>query len=103
MSIIHSYPPPSANCGHVSIGPAKSNWVPLTVTFFGNRPVIKLSYFGMSLLRFFRRAIEKNYCVYPALDTDPLLENIRNMPEFQVIRKTAVTCYEKFGATLGLQ
>jgi hypothetical protein len=54
-------------------------------------------------LRQLRRAIERNYCAYPALDTDPLLANIRNTPEFQAIRKTAVACYEKFGATHPLQ
>jgi tetratricopeptide (TPR) repeat protein len=54
-------------------------------------------------LRQLRRAIERNYCAYPALDTDPLLENIRNTPEFQVMRQTAVTRYEKFAATHGLQ
>jgi TolB-like protein len=56
-----------------------------------------------SALRQLRRAIERNYCVYPVLDTDPLLENIRNTPEFQAIRRTAIGCYEKFGAAHGLQ
>jgi TolB-like protein len=54
-------------------------------------------------LRQLRRAIEKNYCVYPALDTDPLLEHIRSTPEFQEMRKAAVSCHEKFAATHGLQ
>ncbi len=53
-------------------------------------------------LRQLRRAIENNYCAYPALDTDPLLENIRNTPEFQEIRKAAGSCYQKFAATHGL-
>ncbi|MBZ5500410.1 MAG: protein kinase [Acidobacteriia bacterium] len=54
-------------------------------------------------LRQLRRAIEKNYCAYPALGTDPLLENVRNTPEFQEIHKAAASCYTKFAATHGFQ
>jgi tetratricopeptide (TPR) repeat protein len=56
-----------------------------------------------SALRQLRRAVEKKYCAYPALDTDPLLENVRNTPEFQEIRKAAISCYERFAAAHGFQ
>jgi hypothetical protein len=32
-----------------------------------------------------RRAIEQNYCAYPQMETDPLLENLRVRPEFAEI------------------
>ncbi|MBZ5553439.1 MAG: protein kinase [Acidobacteriia bacterium] len=54
-------------------------------------------------LRQLRRAVEKNYCSYPGLETDPLLENVRKTPEFQEVRQSAAACSKKFAAAHGLQ
>lgn len=42
------------------------------------------------------RAIEQNYCAYPQIETDPLLENVRVMPQFSEIRSLAVACQQHF-------
>ena len=47
-------------------------------------------------LRLIRRAIEQNYCSYPPVDTDPLLENVRGTPEFGSIRSAAIECQKGF-------
>jgi hypothetical protein len=36
---------------------------------------------------FLRLAVQRNYCVYPALDLDPIFAPIRSTPEFQQIRR----------------
>jgi hypothetical protein len=43
-----------------------------------------------------RRAIEQNYCAYPQMETDPLLESIRTMPEFADIRAAGIACQKRF-------
>jgi hypothetical protein len=47
-------------------------------------------------LRLLRRAIEKRYCAYPALDLDPAFAQLRGMPEFQKIRQEAIACQQRF-------
>jgi TolB-like protein len=57
-----------------------------------------LSYCGLkdAALEMLRTAIEGNYCSYPALDSDPLFEAVRAMPEFVAIREAARTCQMEF-------
>jgi tetratricopeptide (TPR) repeat protein len=43
-----------------------------------------------------RRAIEQNCCAYPQMETDPLLERVRAMPEFTEIRSLGMACQERF-------
>ena len=43
-----------------------------------------------------RRAISQNYCAYPQMETDPLLANVRGMPEFAEIRTLGIACQQKF-------
>ncbi len=43
-----------------------------------------------------RRAISQNYCSYPQIETDPLLERIRGTPEFAEIRSLAIACQQHF-------
>jgi TolB-like protein len=43
-----------------------------------------------------RRAIEQEYCAYPQMETDPLLTNIRAMPEFAEIRSLGIACQHRF-------
>jgi TolB-like protein len=47
-------------------------------------------------LRLLRSVVEKKYCAYPAMDTDPAFDTIRNTPAFQQIRKAAVACQQRF-------
>jgi DNA-binding winged helix-turn-helix (wHTH) protein/tetratricopeptide (TPR) repeat protein len=47
-------------------------------------------------LRFLERAVDHNFCAFPALDQDPIWARLRGDPEFQRIRAKAITCHEKF-------
>ncbi|HEV2233280.1 MAG TPA: protein kinase [Terriglobia bacterium] len=47
-------------------------------------------------LRLLRRAVDQNYCGYPAMDNDPLFANIRNTTEFAAIRSAGIECQKKF-------
>ncbi len=42
------------------------------------------------------RAIEQNYCAYPQMETDPLLEKLRVMPQFAEIRSLGIACQQHF-------
>jgi tetratricopeptide (TPR) repeat protein len=53
---------------------------------------------GDVALRMLRRAVEQNYCGYPAMDGDPLFASIRNTPEFAAIRTAGIDCQKKFKA-----
>ena len=43
-----------------------------------------------------RKAIERNYCSYPVMDSDPLLNAIRQRPEFPQLREAGMRCRENF-------
>jgi hypothetical protein len=47
-------------------------------------------------LELLRRAVEGNYCSYPAFDNDPLFDSIRKTPDFAEIRKMGMACRERF-------
>ena len=47
-------------------------------------------------LRELGKAIQGNYCSYPALDRDPLFAAIRLRPEFDGLRSAAIRCHENF-------
>ncbi len=49
-------------------------------------------------LRQLKRAIDGNYCSYPAMDEDPLFDSIRQRPEFTALRQSAIRCQERFQA-----
>jgi TolB-like protein/lipoprotein NlpI len=51
-------------------------------------------------LRMLRTAVDHNYCSYPAIDNDPMVDSIRNTPEFARIRADAIECNQKFMARL---
>jgi eukaryotic-like serine/threonine-protein kinase len=46
--------------------------------------------YGEAALRLLRRGVEENYLAYPAMDRDPLFNNIRATPEFAAIRSLAI-------------
>jgi DNA-binding winged helix-turn-helix (wHTH) protein/TolB-like protein len=43
-----------------------------------------------------RRAISQNYCSYPEMETDPLLDKVRGMTEFAEIRSLGIACQQRF-------
>lgn len=43
-----------------------------------------------------RRAIEQNYCAYPQMETDPLMENLRKTAGFGELRSLGIACQKKF-------
>jgi hypothetical protein len=47
-------------------------------------------------LRLLKRAVEQNFCGYPAIDRDPLLVSIRKTPEFAEIRRSGMACQQRF-------
>jgi hypothetical protein len=44
------------------------------------------------------QAVKGNYCSYPAIDTDPLLNRLRAEPEFRDLRSAGVDCQRNFTA-----
>ena len=57
-----------------------------------------LAYCGQaeSALRMLDGAVRANYCSYPAIDLDPLLENVRGRSGFGEIRARAMACNRRF-------
>ncbi|MDX1632111.1 MAG: protein kinase, partial [Thermoanaerobaculia bacterium] len=47
-------------------------------------------------LRLLERALEQNFCSYPALDHDPMWSPLRQDPELQRIRERAIACHERY-------
>jgi hypothetical protein len=52
--------------------------------------------FPDTALRLLRRAVEQNYCAWPAMDRDPLFASIRGTPEFAQIRTMGIACQKSF-------
>jgi hypothetical protein len=57
-----------------------------------------LAYCGQkdAALRSLKHAVEKNYCAYTALQTDPLLAKLRGTLEFSELLSSAKQCQNKF-------
>jgi TolB-like protein len=47
-------------------------------------------------LRLLKKAVEQNYCAWPAMDKDPLFASIRGTPEFAAIRQAGIECQKRF-------
>jgi hypothetical protein len=62
------------------------------------RNAAALSFCGQSAaaLRQLRKAITGNYCSYPALNTDPMFDPIRQRTEFAGLVQAAIQCQENF-------
>ena len=54
-------------------------------------------------LRLLKRAIEGRYCATTTLKTDPLLEPLRNLPEFAQLTQASKQCQDNFLAETGLK
>jgi hypothetical protein len=51
---------------------------------------------------FLRKAVAENYCARQALQSDPLLMNVREEAEFRQIVQAATECQQKFTAAQGM-
>jgi tetratricopeptide (TPR) repeat protein len=47
-------------------------------------------------LMLLREALRRNYCSYPAVETDPTLAAVRRLPEYAAFRADAMACHAKF-------
>jgi DNA-binding winged helix-turn-helix (wHTH) protein/serine/threonine protein kinase len=47
-------------------------------------------------LHLLKRAIEGNYCSFPAIDSDPFFASVRAKPEFAAIRAAGIACQKRF-------
>ena len=63
---------------------------------FRNAELLSFSRQTEAALRQLRKAIQGNYCSYPAMDLDPLFDPIRQLPEFAAVRQAAIQCQQNF-------
>ena len=63
---------------------------------FRNAELLSFSRQTEAALRQLRKAIQGNYCSYPAMDQDPLFDPIRQRPEFAVLHQAAIQCQQNF-------
>ncbi|HEX5854109.1 MAG TPA: hypothetical protein VFZ57_00700, partial [Thermoanaerobaculia bacterium] len=63
----------------------------------------RMAYCGNSgsALRLLRKSVEDNYLAVPAMDRDPLLAKVRDMPEFGQIRALAIEKQKQLAARRG--
>jgi Flp pilus assembly protein TadD len=63
----------------------------------------RMAYCGNTALalRLLRRSVEDDYLAVPAMDRDPLLQKIRNTPEFAAIRALAIEKQKQLAARRG--
>jgi len=57
-----------------------------------------LAYCGQTTaaLALLQRAVESNYCSYPAVDSDVFFAKVRDAPEFAKVRAEAIACQKRF-------
>ena len=57
-----------------------------------------LAYCGQNklALSFLKKAVEGNYCSYPAMDSDPFFTSVRSLSEFAAIRNAGKVCQQQF-------
>ena len=62
-----------------------------------------LSYCGQTeeALQFLYSAVKGNYCSYPVMDTDPMLEKVRTAPRFAELRAAGIACQTSFDSQRG--
>ena len=65
-------------------------------TLYVNAAVLSFSGQAGAALRQLRKAIQGNYCSYPAMDLDPLFDPIRQLPEFAALHQAAIHCQQNF-------
>ena len=62
-----------------------------------------LAYAGQNdiALTLLKEAIKGNYCSFPAIDSDPMLDSLRQRPEFAQVCEAAIQCRNNFLAQRG--
>lgn len=63
---------------------------------YRNAEILSLSGQTDASLRQLRKAIQGNYCSYPAMDKDPLFDPIRQRSEFAELRQAGIQCQQSF-------
>ena len=61
-----------------------------------NAGVLSLCGQADAALRQLRKAIQGNYCSYPAMDKDPLFDSVRQFAGFAELRQAAIQCQQSF-------
>ena len=69
---------------------------------YGVAPMLAYCGRPQDALRFLERAVDGNFCSFPALDLDPAWTELRSDPEFQRIRSKAMACHERFKRMVAL-
>jgi hypothetical protein len=65
-------------------------------TAYAIAPVLVFCGRPKEALSFLNRAVDGNYCSYPALDLDPIWAGLREDAEFRRIRAKAIACHDRF-------
>ena len=57
-----------------------------------------LAYCGQNeaALRMLKMAIDRNYCSYPVMDSDPFFSRLRTSPQYQKLRLAGMACHNDF-------
>jgi tetratricopeptide (TPR) repeat protein len=93
-------------CWPNSATPACDRIIAQSVSEFLQLPDPDAWYFGAALfawldkkdaaLRLLEADAKRNFCVYPAVDNDHMFDKIRNTPEFQATRQSAISCQQRY-------
>lgn len=65
-------------------------------SYYAVAPILAYCGRPQHTLRFLERAVDGNFCSFPALDLDPMWTELRAEPEFQRIRSKARACNDRF-------
>jgi tetratricopeptide (TPR) repeat protein len=65
-------------------------------SYYAVAPILAYCGRPQHTLRFLERAVDGNFCSFPALDLDPMWSELRAEPEFQRIRTKAQACHDRF-------
>jgi DNA-binding winged helix-turn-helix (wHTH) protein/TolB-like protein len=63
---------------------------------YRNAEILSFSQQNDAAIRQLRKAIQGNYCSYPAMETDPLMDGIRHFPGFAELQMEAIQCQQSF-------
>jgi DNA-binding winged helix-turn-helix (wHTH) protein/TolB-like protein len=63
---------------------------------YRNAEILSFSRQNNAAIRQLRKAIQGNYCSYPAMETDPLMDGIRHFPGFAELQMEAIHCQQSF-------
>ncbi|MEO6260761.1 MAG: protein kinase, partial [Thermoanaerobaculia bacterium] len=76
----------------VNGSPGRSDGEP----FYFNAGVLTFCNRPEKALEVLRRAVERGYCSYPAMDSDPLLASVRALPGYRAVHEAGAACHARF-------